>query len=346
MINWYGSDKPLYSFNYSTYNYAAKNNRTDCPFYRELWSYRWDFISNCGFICTKADLTKVIKNEVKVIQPDSRLYFDSGSTFPRFKLGLSNNKRCIKIEKADIIVVSGESNYEISSNQYAVLEDDAGIYLVRDTDWNQFGNSLCRFLSAVKGFVPFTDDVKFIYFGKLMSFAKDSEYLAKYAFGDYTLPYITDKNLDNVICAMCPEPTYEEIISLKDMLHSDDAAIVQLGIKTLATFNVTKYKMAFRLLLYTDPRWFDFTKNTVSTKQLIETLSIDNRRICNLSYNNNFSYTCDRVILPGETFTTEDVALSKKLSRVLIEEWLQNMYDRVRGNNYSWLPDERKVSVG
>lgn len=348
MVNWYGNDKTLYTFNYSHYSYCTQNNRIDAVFYTNLWPYRWDFISSCTYICQKIDLTKVAKKEVKAIQPDSRLYFDSGSTFPRFKLGLASNKRCIKIEKADNVVVSGETHYKTSDYNYVVLEDEAGVYLIRENDWGQFGNSLCRFVSAVKGLKTFADDLKIIHSGKLMSFEKDSEYLLKYAFGDYTVPYITDKNLDNIICGMCPEPTYEEIISLKDMLHSEDASIVQLGIKTLATFNVAKYKMTFRLLLYTDSCWFDFTKNTVSTKQLIETLNIDKNRIANCSgyySNNDFNYNCGKVIIPGETYTVEDIALSKKISRILIKEWLQKQYNRILDNNYSWLPDERRVSV-
>ena len=84
-----------------------------------------------------------------------------------------------------------------------------------------------------------------------MCFDKDSLYLARYALGSYNLPYITDNNLDKVICDMCPEPTYEEILSLIDMLDSEDASVVQLGVKMLTGFNVEKYKLTFRLILYT-----------------------------------------------------------------------------------------------
>ena len=85
----------------------------------------------------------------------------------------------------------------------------------------------------------------------MTSYGKDTVYLAKYADGDYTLPYITDNELDKAICGMCPEPTYDEIMSVIDMLNSDDASIVQLGVKLIAGFNVEKYKMTFKLILYT-----------------------------------------------------------------------------------------------
>ncbi|MBO7693462.1 MAG: hypothetical protein J6T10_12600 [Methanobrevibacter sp.] len=94
-------------------------------------------------------------------------------------------------------------------------------------------------------------NVKQIYKGRLSTFDKDSVYLAKYADGEYTVPYITDNELDKIICGMCPEPTYDEVTSLIDMLNSEDASVVQLGVKMLTGFNVEKYKLTFKLILYT-----------------------------------------------------------------------------------------------
>ncbi len=50
---------------------------------------------------------------------------------------------------------------------------------------------------------------------------------------------------------MCPEPTFDELCSIIDMLNSDDAAVVQLAIKTLSAYDIAKYKLTFRLILYT-----------------------------------------------------------------------------------------------
>lgn len=50
---------------------------------------------------------------------------------------------------------------------------------------------------------------------------------------------------------MCPEPTFDELCSIIDMLNSDDAAVVQLAIKTLSAYDVAKYKLTFRLILHT-----------------------------------------------------------------------------------------------
>lgn len=50
---------------------------------------------------------------------------------------------------------------------------------------------------------------------------------------------------------MCPEPTYEEFVSILDMLDSQDASVVQLGTKMIAGYNVDKYKLSMRLILTT-----------------------------------------------------------------------------------------------
>lgn len=75
--------------------------------------------------------------------------------------------------------------------------------------------------------------------------------MAKYLDGQYTKPFVTDVQLDKIICEMCPEPTYEEFNSVLDMLNSEDASVVQLGVKMLTGYNVEKYKLSMRLILLT-----------------------------------------------------------------------------------------------
>lgn len=82
----------------------------------------------------KKDLSEISKNETKTIKPESILYFDSGSGFPRFKLALTDNKRCIKLDKADYIVVSGSNHCRQLGTNYVVLEDDTLVYFIRQED--------------------------------------------------------------------------------------------------------------------------------------------------------------------------------------------------------------------
>lgn len=337
-MKWKNTDKEVQYFNYNTYYYYQVNNRIGDPFNSRF--YLNGFITN-GFIYPKKDLTTVESFETKTIQPDTKLYFDSGSTFPRFKLTVSGNKRCIKLSKGDVIVVSGNTNYKHPDNNFVVLEDDSSVYLVNEDDWNMwFNGSLTNFTNGVSKYHYFSN-VKQIYKGRLSTFDKDSVYLAKYADGEYTVPYITDNELDKIICGMCPEPTYEEIISLVDMLNSEDAAVVQLGVKMLTGFNVEKYKLTFKLILYTRSNWFNFTRNTVGTKQLIDTLGMNTYYI-----GDDFGYNCTYIERAGETYTAEDVALAKKVSTKLIRDWLQNKFNSTFSNhNYKWVPDERKVRL-
>jgi hypothetical protein len=57
--------------------------------------------------------------------------------------------------------------------------------------------------------------------------------------------------LDKIINDLCPEPTYEEIESIVDMLNSEDAATVQLGVKMIQGYNANKYRLTLRLILCT-----------------------------------------------------------------------------------------------
>lgn len=341
-MKWKDTEVECQLFFYNNYNYYKLNNKNEDPFYVPSWWY--DVISR-GYIYPKLDISNVKTNKVTTLNPDSTLFFDKGSGFPRFKLGLTNNKRCIKLAKADYVVVSGEANYKTTTDEYVILEDDDSnerLYFIKYEDWKiYFNDRLDIFVANLRGLHDFTPNVKVLYKGCLQSFEKDSIYLAKYALGEYTLPYITDNDLDKICCNMCPDPTYEEFLSIIDMLNSDDASVVQLGIKMLAGYNIEKYKLSFRLILCTRKNWFNWSRNLVACKQLIETLGINNWDI----YDNfaSGSYRCER---DGEAYTVEDIAIAKRLAFKLIKDDLQNyLYNYYTSRNYKWLPDERTVEL-
>lgn len=340
-MKWKETDIECQLFNYNNYNYYKVNNKVGDPFYVPSW---WYGVISRGYIYPKLDLSNVETNKVTSINAGSTLFFDKGSGFPRFKLGLTDNKRCIKVGKADYVVVSGEAEFKTTDEEYVILEDDDSdqrLYFVKYDEWKiYFNDSLAFFVNALVGFHNFTN-VKVIYKGKLQSFEKSSVYLAKYALGEYTIPYITDNDLDKICCSMCPDPTYDEFLSIIDMLNSDDASVVQLGVKMLAGYNIEKYKLSFRLILCTRKNWYNWSRNLVACKQLIETLGINNWDI----YDNfaGGAYRCER---DGESYTIEDLAIAKRLASKFIREdlqqYLQNYYT---SRNYTWLPDERTVEL-
>lgn len=295
-----------------------------------------------GYLFPKLDLSNIDNLKVTSLNPESTLYFDAGSGFPRFKLGLTDNKRCIKIPKANYIVVSGEVDYCTTDDQYVVMQDDEDTFMIEKDDWDTwFGGLLTNFMSQVQPYYTFKGNVHIIYTGRIQSFSAKSLYLAKYATGEYTVPFITDNDLDKICCNMCPEPTYDEFISIIDMLNSDDASVVQLGIKMLAGYNVEKYKLSFRMILCTRRNWFDWSKNLVACKQLVDTLGITRYDVYD-----NFVSGCNRIQRTGENYTVEDIAIAKKLAYRFIRNDIQRYAQQYYfSREYEWLPDEKTVEL-
>ena len=338
-MKWKESNKQGLLFNYNSFKWYKNNNKSGDPFYDPSYLYP---LNTRGFIYPKQDLSGVDNHRTKTIKSNSTLYFDQGSSFPRFKLGLTDNKRCIKTTKANYIVVSGEVNVTSTNESYVVLEDSEGIYFIRTDQWDTFfGGQLSVFTNNLNGLHDFKSDVKVIYNGKLQSFDKDSLYIVKYINGEYTVPFITDNDLDKICCSMCPEPTYEEFLSIIDMLNSDDASVVQLGVKMLTGYNIDKYKLSFRLILCTRKNWFEWSKNLVACKQLVDTLGIDRYSIYD-----NFSSGCNRVEHSGETYDVEDIAIAKRLAYKFIKEDLQKYLNNYYiSRDYTWMPDERTIEL-
>lgn len=329
-MKWKNTDKNCEFFNESNYKwYLTKNKQGNC-----FWRSIFNFYEN-GYLYPKTNLTSIDNFKTTTIKQESKLYFDQGSSFPRFKLSLSNNKRCIKVPKADYIVVSGSTDYKYDELNYYVVEDDDRVYVFSEKDWSWFGSIDALISNPVYTFI----NPKLIYSGKLYSFEKDSLYLLKYVTGEYTVPFITDKDLDKIICDMCSDITYDELLSIIDMLDSEDASVVQLGMKALQAYNVEKYKLTLRLILMTRINWYTFTRNTVGTNQLMETLGIS-RYYFGEGFENYAQYADDGVT----AYTAEDIALAKQIGLKLLRESFQKRYDMYyQDKGYKWLPDERKI---
>lgn len=334
---WKDTNKLCFWFNYNNYH---NNNviNTGYPIFRE---YNWDIRGYSLY--PKTDISNIEKTyRVKAINPDSKLFFDPGSGFPRFKLGLTTNKRCIKTSKADFIVTSGstEKDQSYNSTPYVIIETDDHVYILEESEFKLYFNSnLVAFSNAISRY-EVLNNPKIVYTGLLYGYAKDSMYLGKYADGTYTLPYITDNDLDKIINNMCPEPTYDEILSIVDMLNSEDAATSQLGVKMLQAYNIDKYKLSLRLILCTRANWWLYSKTTVGAKQLVSSLNIDGYQI-----RDNFIYGSQYAYRKEETYTVEDVAIAKKLAKKFFTEYFQDEYNKLLQNNYPWLPDERKIKL-
>lgn len=337
-MKWRDTDKKVVFFNEHTFNYNRSYCKYDYPF-RDRWYYT--NLHQNGFVYPRKDLKNIGTFETKTLKPESKLCFDPGSGFPRFKLALSDSKRCIKVDKADCIVVSGDNDVKISEYSWYVLEDDNTVYFITEDNWNNYFGGFTSFKNMLMPYVNFEGNLSLTYTGVIASYTKESLYLAKYADGIYTKPFITDKELDKIICKMCPEPTYDEFESILEMLNSEDASIVQLGVKMITGYNVDKYKLSMRLILCTRLNWYLYTKNTVGTQQLMQTLGLTQYQI-----KEDFSDGVRTIQRKNEVYEAVDVAIAKKLSTKMVKDWLQETYQRyLLQYDYEWLPDERKVEL-
>ena len=76
-----------------------------------------------------ANCIKLIKKiEYSELTKDATLYFSKSSNFPRLKLENTGFKRCIKLDKADFVVINPSSLTDLTEQWYAI-ETDTTIYL-------------------------------------------------------------------------------------------------------------------------------------------------------------------------------------------------------------------------
>ena len=120
MMKIHGYDKPIKLFRV-TYNGDWRN-----------YDYRIEWIPSEQTIgcCTKNDIIELTRTARKyndkwfgTLTDDATLFFDKSATFPRYKLEGSGYKRCIKVDKADFIVV-GKTEPKNSYNSWLMVYED------------------------------------------------------------------------------------------------------------------------------------------------------------------------------------------------------------------------------
>ena len=146
-------------------SYAIESNINNNRTYNICNGYYWELseASNLYPAINKDDINKF---RIKTIKPDSKLYFDQGSEFPRFKLNLSTNKRTIKSEKADVIVVSNKPFVKTTFDDYIVIEDDEFVFIMEDEHFERlFKRNFNQFIKCTSAFQKYSNP-KLIYTGK------------------------------------------------------------------------------------------------------------------------------------------------------------------------------------
>lgn len=272
-------------------------------------------------------LDKIKENlitDISKINLSATLYFDKSSTFPRFKLQETDFTRCVKLDKADYIVIPKLSkdikdNEVISGQAYKFNYQDTEVYC-ESTMYHKY-----KCLHEIAESVPHT---KFL--------ATDTKAEALFLLNLLTIynkPLIYDTDLEQLISKDLEKLDEENLSSLYDMLHSSDESSVELGCKLLATFDVHEVSLATSMLLFlTQDHWIpNKGSNSTSFKSMLKTLNYP-----------DYGYRyIDYVFRDHAIQSDKDRQLAKKL----IEPWIRTQIEQVTNMKIENCPFKIEIDI-
>ena len=246
-------------------------NNKKVLFFRRIQFNGWKDYTNNWFDGTKyfncsdiynlfdnnIDIKKYInENTVTEIKENSKLFFTKSSNFPRFKLSDTTFSKCIKLEKADYVVIGKDYDclvfkfihfFEGKDTYYAFINDP--FY-----DWNNrseynkmpFESWISKYSNFIfPEIVTMRNITNDIY--SLKNFNQISEDIKN------NIPHklITDTMLDREINKKQDEITPETYKSICELLDSPDIGLREVGLKTLTGLNVNETPIAVRFMIGT-----------------------------------------------------------------------------------------------
>lgn len=272
-------------------------------------------------------LDKIKENlitDTSKINLSATLFFDKSSTFPRFKLQETDFTRCVKLDKADYIVIpklsKGIRNNEVITGQaYKFNYQDAEVYC-NSTIYHKY-----ECLHDIAESVPHT---KF-----LATNTKAEALFLLNLLTAYNKPLIYDTDLEQLISKDLEKLDEENLSSLYDMLHSSDESSVELGCKLLATFDVHEVSLATSMLLFlTQDYWIQNKgSNATSFKSMLKTLGYP-----------DYGYRyIDYVFHDHAIQSDKDRQLAKKL----IEPWIRTQIEQVTNMKIENCPFKIEIDI-
>lgn len=287
--------------------------------YSSRWIAKKDQVNKDGFLncfytpygneyITKGTCQKISDNvnqnliKKEDVNLSSTLYFDKSCTFPRYKLEGTNFKRCIKIDKADYIVIPRNFKYWSfnTSNHKYKIETDKKIYL--------FGQDAYDIIPNKSEFnIELFEQTDYVY-----ADTKDMGYLVHNVLNVYNKPFIFEEDLDRLISETHLDKLDADTVnSIYEMMSSKDADSVELGCKLLSSFNVFDKSLTTSLLLFlTQDKWYyNKGSKSVAFKSMLQSLH----------YNDHGYNYIELVFKNHQISNTED----RELSKLLIEPWLR-----------------------
>ena len=229
---------------------AVLNNIWNTGDYSFYHSYKYNI-----YPATTAAVEAKLKSLTSTLTPNATLYFSASSEFPRFKLSDTGYKRCIKIDKADFVVMGKlglgqlDNCYLFEDEEYFYLIDCSRMYFYYRSDKNK--------VNAFK-----VDPEQYIrnhhlYYGATLTLvhhgvicygqagSTDIEHIMN---GDYK-KIITDKDLDSAINGTFDKLDADTVTSICDMLDSPDKVTKGVGLKVLTGYNVQATPLTVRTML-------------------------------------------------------------------------------------------------
>ena len=195
------------------------------------------------------------KTLVSPLTPNATLYFSSSSDFPRFKLADSGYKRCIKIEKADFVVMGKLAIEELDT--CTLFEDEESFYLI---DFNRMyfnyrsdQNKINTFKADPERYIRshhlyYGATLTLVYNGPICYSQGKGAELEHIMNGDYK-KIVTDEDLDTVINGTFDKLDKDSVASICDMLDSPDKVTRGLGLKILTGYNIQATPLTVRTML-------------------------------------------------------------------------------------------------
>ena len=267
----------------------SRNNGTSnlcfwSPYHNDTYFLRNPTIT----LHSKADLDDAFKTKYSDLTGITKLYFDSSSTYPRFKIKDTTFQRVIKVSKCEAAVVSDQIRYVAGGGSFQVYEytkpDSSKIvYCVSPEEFKKedlfIYNEVCSYGSD---FIDGAKTLNYIPKGSILIYSGelcfcDSVYAEALDNIINVYPkYTKESTLDKIVNGTLEDINEETLLSLNDMLSSSDNSVVELGLKILQGLNVTKFPTSITCLIYGNYAYMLGNKalNTTGVNQVLKSLNI------------------------------------------------------------------------
>lgn len=254
----YDTDKQIVTF--SAYNYESnqrlqsyyttQNNKED-RIYRKMFST--PSASYAIFTAKDLDVEEEYTKKLAKIFSGNVLYFTKQSKFPRFKLTGTEYKRCLKPEKADVIIIPDIKNRmscSCYSSGYRIYENSESYYIVSDYDFKRLFHESDKELLAGLNIFGFNKTFSYImHTDQIITFDSDDSIYFDLINNKFTKPVITDNMLDIKLSTSLPTITESDVDSINSMLNSPDKSVQELGLKMLTGFNIFETPTLIKAML-------------------------------------------------------------------------------------------------